>query len=52
MSQLTCMNNIQKQENWNQNQNGEQLRSSKNREQIKSDLETSKLFKNKQVITI
>ena len=46
------MNYTQKKENWNQNQNGENLRSSKNREQINSDLETSKLFKNKQVITI
>ena len=52
ISQLTCMNNIQKKENWKQNQNGENLRSSKNREQINSDLETSKLSKNKQVITI
>ena len=46
------MNYTQKKENWNKNQNGENLRSSKNREQINSDLETSKLFKNKQVITI
>ena len=35
-SQLTCMNYTQKKENWNQNQNGENLRSSKNREQIDS----------------